>query len=188
MTAHSRVGAKREAALDAAEALVLEMGAAHLTIDAVAARAGVSTGGVLHHFPTKAQLIEAMLDRSLAVFENDADIIERIAGSDLKAQVHAWIRLTEASDPKVEGTAAALLSAAANQPEQLSHLGQMLSQRLAKHIGNPGYAKAMAIRTAPDGYWLFNAPANILPVRAKPDCTSSAISTMPCASHLSRRA
>jgi len=49
--------------LDAAEAVVLESGARHMTLDAVAARAGVSKGGFLYHFPTKEALLRAMLER-----------------------------------------------------------------------------------------------------------------------------
>ncbi|MFO6445935.1 TetR/AcrR family transcriptional regulator [Erythrobacter sp. NE805] len=150
-------GERREAVLDAAETLVLETGAAHLTMDAVALRAGVSKGGVLHHFPTKRDLIGAMLDRLLAVFEGDAEIIERIAGRDLKPQLHAWIRLTETPDPKVERMAAALLSAVANEPDLLSPFGVMMQQRLAQHGAHPDYPKVLAIRTALDGYWLCNA-------------------------------
>lgn len=150
-------GARREAVLAAAEALVLDMGAAHLTMDAVAARAGVSKGGVLHHFPTKSDLIQAMLDRLLAVLEADSDVVERLAGTGLQEQLHAWIRLTETPDPKVEGIAAALLSASANEPRLLSPFGVMMQQRLAQHSQHPAYAQALAIRTALDGYWLCNA-------------------------------
>jgi AcrR family transcriptional regulator len=49
--------------LDAAEAVVLESGARHMTLDAVAVKAGVSKGGLLYHFPTKDALLRAMLDR-----------------------------------------------------------------------------------------------------------------------------
>lgn len=150
-------GARREAVLDAAEALVLDTGAAHLTMDAVAARAGVSKGGVLHHFPTKSHLIQAMLDRLLAVFEADSVVVERLAGPGLKEQIHAWIRLAETPDPKVEGMAAALLSAVANEPELLSPFGGMMQQRLTQHRVHPDYALALAVRTALDGYWLCNA-------------------------------
>jgi len=48
--------------LNAAEAIVLENGARHLTLDAVASRAGVRKGGLLYHFPTKEALLRAMLE------------------------------------------------------------------------------------------------------------------------------
>ncbi len=49
--------------LDAAEAVVVRQGIAHLTLDAVAAEAGVSKGGLLHHFPAKDRLVEALVTR-----------------------------------------------------------------------------------------------------------------------------
>ena len=53
-----------EALLDAAERVVLRQGIGNLTFDAVAEEAGVSKGGVLHHFKTKNLLIEGMVTRS----------------------------------------------------------------------------------------------------------------------------
>jgi AcrR family transcriptional regulator len=50
--------------LDAAEAVVVRQGIANLTLDAVAAEAGMSKGGLLHHFPTKDRLVEALVTRS----------------------------------------------------------------------------------------------------------------------------
>src|SRR6058998_603358 len=50
--------------LDAAEAVVVRQGIANLTLDAVAAEAGLSKGGLLHHFPTKDKLVEGMVVRS----------------------------------------------------------------------------------------------------------------------------
>lgn len=54
----------KETILDAAEEVALREGVARLTFDAVAAEAKVSKGGVLHHFSTKDQLIEAMVNRT----------------------------------------------------------------------------------------------------------------------------
>jgi AcrR family transcriptional regulator len=50
--------------LDAAEAVVARQGIANLTLDAVAAESHMSKGGLLHHFPTKDRLIEALVTRS----------------------------------------------------------------------------------------------------------------------------
>ena len=55
--------------LDAAQAVVLEVGAAHMTLDAVAAKARVSKGGLLYHFPTKEALLKALLKRRLRHLE-----------------------------------------------------------------------------------------------------------------------
>ncbi|HSP25160.1 MAG TPA: TetR/AcrR family transcriptional regulator [Saliniramus sp.] len=52
----------RKRLLDAADALAREVGPAHLSLDAVAARAGLSKGGLLYNFPTKAKLLEALVE------------------------------------------------------------------------------------------------------------------------------
>ena len=48
--------------LDVAGELVTESGVMALTLDAVAKRAGVSKGGLLHHFPSKHALLMAMVE------------------------------------------------------------------------------------------------------------------------------
>jgi AcrR family transcriptional regulator len=50
--------------LDAAQAVVVRQGIANLTLDAVAAEAGVSKGGLLYHFPSKDRLVEALVTRT----------------------------------------------------------------------------------------------------------------------------
>ena len=65
LPALARRVSSREAILDAAEAVVLADGAAHLTLDAVAERAKVSKGGLLYHFNTKEALLEGMVERQV---------------------------------------------------------------------------------------------------------------------------
>jgi len=62
------VGRKRvidqQAILDAGEAVVARLGAASLTLDAVAAEAGISKASVIYDFKTKQALIEAIVERA----------------------------------------------------------------------------------------------------------------------------
>jgi AcrR family transcriptional regulator len=53
----------REKALNAAEDMILREGAALLRLDAVAKAAGISKGGLMHHFPTKEALLEGIMHR-----------------------------------------------------------------------------------------------------------------------------
>lgn len=55
----------RQQLLAVAARLAAERGVGAVTLDAVAAASGVSKGGLLHHFPTKASLLEGMLDSLL---------------------------------------------------------------------------------------------------------------------------
>jgi AcrR family transcriptional regulator len=64
----SNMGRKRiidqQAILDAGEAVVARLGAAGLTLDAVAAEAGISKASVIYDFKTKQALIEAIVERA----------------------------------------------------------------------------------------------------------------------------
>lgn len=53
----------RDAILEAAEAIVAEQGASFMTMDAVAAKAGVSKGGLIYHFPTQEALLQTLIQR-----------------------------------------------------------------------------------------------------------------------------
>jgi AcrR family transcriptional regulator len=60
----------RDKILEAAEELARVAGPGNLSLDAVAARAGVSKGGLLYHFPTKAKLLEALVEQFLDSFDS----------------------------------------------------------------------------------------------------------------------
>ncbi|SDE25692.1 TetR/AcrR family transcriptional regulator [Rhodococcus tukisamuensis] len=53
----------RDRILDALEKLLLDRGLSHITLEAVAATAGVSKGGLLYHFRSKDALIAGMVRR-----------------------------------------------------------------------------------------------------------------------------
>lgn len=63
----------RDHILDSAEEIILESGGRQFTLDAVAARAGISKGGLVYNFATKDELIAAALDRELARFLEAVD-------------------------------------------------------------------------------------------------------------------
>lgn len=64
----------RDKVLDAYSALLYAEGERAATMDAVAARAGVSKGGLLYHFPSKEALGEAVLERFRE--QAEADVAE----------------------------------------------------------------------------------------------------------------
>lgn len=59
----------REALLDAAERVVIRDGAAKLTLDAVAAEAGISKASVLYDYKTKRELVRKLIERRVAAEE-----------------------------------------------------------------------------------------------------------------------
>ncbi|HZD78570.1 MAG TPA: TetR/AcrR family transcriptional regulator [Actinomycetota bacterium] len=88
----------RERILDAAQRLVLERGFTATTVDAVLETAGASKGAFFHHFPTKASLGRALVERYAA---GDAEVLETLmqkaeADSDDPAeQVIGFVRAFE---------------------------------------------------------------------------------------------
>lgn len=60
----------RETVLKAATQIIARLGVSAFTIDAVAQEAGVTKGGVLHHFPSKEALIDGLIDQVITAFNN----------------------------------------------------------------------------------------------------------------------
>lgn len=61
----------REKVLDSYQAILIEEGERAATMDQVAARAGVSKGGLLYHFRDKTAMAEALLERARHLLEED---------------------------------------------------------------------------------------------------------------------
>ena len=87
--------------IDAAGEVVLRDGVARLTLDAAAAEAGLSKGGVLYHFPTRDALVAGMVEKIIREFDEDID--QRVNGdSGPGSFTRAYIRATMTpSSPKV---------------------------------------------------------------------------------------
>lgn len=84
----------RDRVLDALQDLVLSGGPAP-ALDAVAAAAGVSKGGLLHHFPDRRALAHALVRRVLA--GTDALMVEAVQQGEAAA---TWLRLSAAQGPE----------------------------------------------------------------------------------------
>src|SRR4051794_16530292 len=83
-------GDTRARLLDAAAAVVRRDGAQALTLDAVAAQAGVSKGGLLYHFRSKHELLEAMVLEWVDHFEREIEVAaEQEGGSFARGYVKA---------------------------------------------------------------------------------------------------
>ncbi|WKG04789.1 TetR/AcrR family transcriptional regulator [Mycolicibacterium sp. HK-90] len=65
------MASSRDRILDAYADLLAVEGERYATLDAVAAKAGVSKGGLLYHFPSKDRLAAALCDRLVALAADD---------------------------------------------------------------------------------------------------------------------
>ncbi|MBD9652162.1 TetR/AcrR family transcriptional regulator [Ensifer sp. NPDC090286] len=102
----------RDKVLDAAEAVVNSVGAAGLTIDAVAKASGITKGGVQYCFGNKDGLIDAMMQRWFDEFDaavaaeggDDPDPIKA-----MRAHAAVTARMNTADNARTSGMMAALL-------------------------------------------------------------------------------
>src|SRR4051812_21028401 len=142
----ARTSATRDRLLDAAGAVVHRDGAQALTLDAVAAEAGVSKGGLLYHFNSKRELVEAMVERWLGEFGSD---IER-------ADPHFVRGYVLASDPAGMTTdELGMLAALIADPALLGSVRaqyRIWQDRVEREGGDP--VDATVARLAADGLWL----------------------------------
>lgn len=143
--------------LEAANRIVQRDGAAQLTLDAVAAEAGVSKGGVLYHFPGKDALIRAMLDLLLYGFDDElVEAPDEIPQHDGPGQwLRGYIKASVHVDADERDLKAALLAAAAANPDLLEPMRERyrIWQARAEDDGiDP--ALATLLRLAADGLWI----------------------------------
>ncbi len=157
----SRADNSREKLIDAAETLVLRDGVGTLTLDRVAAEAGVSKGGLLYHFPSKDALIEAMIERHLHAYGDTLDRTLRLEktgpGRFTRSMVRAAFVQSARPPERERRMAAALLAAVVNRPALLAPVREAYAQwmRQANRDGLPA-GQAVAALAALDGLWFWN--------------------------------
>lgn len=144
---------KRDLLLDAAEQLLAEHGTTALTLAAVAARAGVSKGGLLYHFGTKEALVKALVERLVQEF--DAAVSERAdgtPGSYTRAYVDATFDIVGDRDPHRARRRWAVVAAAATASELAEPLREA-TRRWHRHDDGVDTVTARVVRLAVDGLW-----------------------------------
>lgn len=147
----------RAALLEAAGRVLQAQGAA-LSLDAVAREAGVSKGGLLHHYPSREALLSALAHGLLERFRERmkaAHARERETGGNAPgAWLRAYIEVTFTPEAGEEALCLAL-APLAGHPELLADLREAQAFLLpaAEGDGLPA-GRAHAIRLACDGFWL----------------------------------
>lgn len=145
--------------LDAAEAVVVRQGIGNLTLEAVAVEAGISKGGLLHHFPSKDKLIEAMVRRcaegwrecSIGAYEAAPPGRGRMARALL-----GHLADTDSWSDQCQRSSSAVFAALAQNPaliEPMRAVYAEIRQRLNEDDLPAGVAETVA--AAMDGLWLY---------------------------------
>lgn len=148
------------ALLDAAQKIVLDAGPEGLTLEAVAAAAGVSKGGVLYHFRNKDALLSGLLGRAFETMKQWVEARVADAEPGQGAVAHAYIDFVRAihRSEEMPTMGAALYACAALKPDLLAPFYGELSEWLEGMVadGVPRPAAAL-VWLALDGAWLNGA-------------------------------
>lgn len=135
----------RNAILDAAEAVVIESGASHMTLDAVAERTGISKGGLIYNFSSKEALLEAMLTRMEDRFSRLREKIRQELRLDHPNELVVELRSLRAATAIDHGPNAALLAVVANQPKLAKNLREELRDRFREITSNENFTRSSII-------------------------------------------
>jgi len=152
----SEVVKVRDRLLNAAEAVVTRDGVRNLTLEAVAREAGVSKGGLLYHFPSKSDLVIAIVDRLASRCELDQ---VRAMAADPQARgafTRAFLTArANPPDPEEEPIHTALLAAAGTDPQYLDPIRRRITEWQGK-LESDGIDPATAhiVRLATEGLCL----------------------------------
>jgi AcrR family transcriptional regulator len=141
-----------DAIVDAAEAVVAEAGAAHMTLDAVAARAGLSKGGLLHHFPTKEALLEAMVRRLIEAREESRKKAWNELPDNPARELKAYIMSGLLRDRKVDRVGAPILAALSHNPKLAEPVREAIKKVYAElALSKVKFERAVVLALAADG-------------------------------------
>jgi AcrR family transcriptional regulator len=128
-----RLAARREAIVEAARALAAEGGMAAVQIASVAARAGIAAGTVYRYFPSKTELVAAVMavvsERELAAMRAAADrapgplsalaaAVTTFAARALERRRLAWAAIAEPVDAEINPIRLAYREALAGELEK----------------------------------------------------------------------
>jgi AcrR family transcriptional regulator len=150
----------RDTLLDAAEAVVVRQGIGNLTLDAVAAQAGMSKGGLLHHFPSKDRLIEALVRRSAESWRRCyTEAYERTPagpGRMSRAILDHCLSDAQGWTKELQRSSSACFAALAQDPSLIAPMREVYSD-LQRRVANDGLPPGVgeAVAAAIDGLWLY---------------------------------
>ena len=155
--------AVRRQLLEVAARLSLEKGPSSVTLDAVSQAAGVSKGGLLHHFPNKLSLLDGLFDDLTEKFDRALAAKMREDPEPRGRFTRAYIAVWFLPDGMAEGERWKMLMVALiSEPQLRERWRQWAERELAQNVGTDAALDATLARYAVDGLWLadlLGAPA-----------------------------
>lgn len=142
--------------LEASAHMILAQGVAGLTLDAVAQMAGVSKGGLLHHFASKQVLLDALYNELLE--QMDAQVSNAMKKDPLPfgsfSRAYITVNTTGSSQKKQARLIEVMMLESLSQEKMRQRWDTWLEQRLQKSGPEERSARLMLARYAADGLWL----------------------------------
>ncbi|MFC0673593.1 TetR/AcrR family transcriptional regulator [Brachybacterium hainanense] len=135
----------RDALLDAYEAILLDDGVRAATLEAVAARAGVSKGGLLYHFPSKDALVAGLVARLEALAAEDRDRMRQAP----EGAVRYYIRTSNWSGSSLDRALVATSQLAQESDvaarDVVARIGQEWLELIVEQIGDRAISRAILL-------------------------------------------
>jgi AcrR family transcriptional regulator len=123
--------------LAAAADIARDVGPANLSLDAVAARAGVSKGGLLYHFPAKADLLKAIIEDHLRHFEQELGDCREPGGGPANI-LRAYLEVSMLDCAQKAPPASGVLAAIVQHPEMMAPITVFKRQMLDRLKADAG--------------------------------------------------
>ena len=151
----------RDRLLDAFEALLIEQGEKAATLDAVAARAGVSKGGLLYHFGSKEALVGGQLARLAALGATDAENIRTAPAGAVDYLIRTSVNTGTPIDRAIIAAACLAQGTHPAANEALAALRLQWLAVIVEAVGDPDVAEAILLVS--DGLYYNSALASPFP-------------------------
>lgn len=162
----------KQKVLDAARRIVETRGAGHLTFDVLAAESGVTRGGITYHFPTKEDLLKALIEADMVHWDQMASELssEAQVACPKAARMLGQIRCSLAGeDDAHKRFVSGMLSAAMVDPSLLDPVRQHVSREFAEWQWDDTDLERYLLLLAADGlFWQGLFAINPLPPEVRP--------------------
>lgn len=144
----------RQKLLNNAIRLASENKPGSLTIQSVAAAAGVTKGGLLHHFPSKENLAESVFFYLLEKLDADIDAFMAEDPDEYGRFTRAYVRTIFQKQPLEGASWNALSASMLTEPRLCALWTQWFEKRRERHNSTDNTPQLEAVRLAADGIWL----------------------------------
>lgn len=142
----------RATILAEAGALAARIGVQALTVQAVAEAAGVTKGGLLHHFPSKDLMVRALQAEAIDAFQSA--IAGYMATDPLPAGRFTRAYVRTCLDGAADGPSPMLIAALWADPVLRRDWYDWMARQEARHAATDGTPQLQQVRFAADGVWL----------------------------------